>query len=695
MPRTEPRKKAHDPSLRPTALKAAGLAGLALLCLFLCAACSSSSVQIYTDHYDTAENLARFRESELFAMAEGFRVSAQTTSPAIHGRDPAADRYVISRPEHCTTPAEPFLAVMYRQNVDRQAEWSVFAGSEKEMDLTRVRTLVLCIVTESSATYQEVGSGAGRTYTGTTEHGRILYLDAKSGTFIQESEIKGRELPQHTSDPPHYKLSRSEFTDRIRMTLTLPFTLSEDGEITGGKLGENLNTYLFPDSVRKISKLELDPEISSLGLPASIEEIAPGIIPHQNQTKGRNYGRPEAIVLTVIPGTYGERFAREGGYVYKRPGDSQQYLWIAGCECTFDYNYRYAEFFPNTPDGDLADLMGSGYLLFVEEGSPAAAYAQAHQYLYSYSDKWERRCCIDGVEWILYSSGSSVLSLPDGITADEDTLARIKKTKPSALICANPAVRDALAESGVEYWTGSVEAAEREWTDGQGLAWRIAYSFRDQKLLAVHIPRDYVQDRSALSVRELCRYIGFNEGSHPLCYVQPGSWAAEHTGTWIGEGTDVLHMSYDGRDSNAFYISEYTCGVITRVIDPYFTAHDQDEPKRMLSEHGIQALYTESPLGYSPVEPFALTRDPGKMYYAAPDRYEWHLSNEKTLEGVHTLKISGSMPDADDRAWVLHRAKQDEPFLLEVEEGSAAEAFARENGIPCETWDRQKTPFVE
>ena len=430
------------------------LSCLMLSCVILCAGCSSSpSVRGYTDRYDTAANLSLFKESALYPMAEGFYQNRNRSNSPVRLEEEKADPYYFTAERPYTTPLEPFLAVSVRRGEDGQPDWHVVGGSGKSPEFSGVRTLAVCIVTEHTADYKETGYGASRRFEGTTESARILYLDARTASYIQETEIAGKPLPKRTSGVPHYTLSNSDLVSRIRKDLTLPFTLSPDGEITGGKLDSDRNGYLIPDGVKKIAKLEMDPDINRLALPASVEEIAPGVLPRMVQSKMRNFGEPEALVLTVVSGSRAETFAREGGYAYKRPDGDAKYIWMAGCESVLlDQNQIYKKLFPNTPDGDFEELMKSGYLLSVEEGSPAEEYARAHQYPYSYGDKWERHCWIGGLEW-KRSGTDRILIVPAEAVFDEDLLAWIKKQKSEIVVAPGSSAEEALRAAGVEYRT--------------------------------------------------------------------------------------------------------------------------------------------------------------------------------------------------------------------------------------------------
>jgi hypothetical protein len=75
------------------------------------------------------------------------------------------------------------------------------------------------------------------------------------------------------------------------------------------------------------------------------------------------------------------------------------------------------------------------------------------------------------------------------------------------------------------------------------------------------------------------------------------------------------------------------------------------------------------------------------MYYWEPGSGEnVYIHNDRTLQGITTLKIKGDMTDERELAQVLARAGQDEPFLLKIEAGTNIEAFARQNGISYEIW---------
>lgn len=184
----------------------------------------------------------------------------------------------------------------------------------------------------------------------------------------------------------------------------------------------------------------------------------------------------------------------------------------------------------------------------------------------------------------------------------------------------------------------------------------------------------------------------YDEWVYPLCYAEPGSWAAEHLPVWIGEGSGLLHMSGRNIDDNAKYITEYACGVITQAENAYFADWSDGDPQGMLKNHGIRALYPAGVTGYARLNPYCLTEQPEKMYYSDPDG---SIRSGRLLEEVRTLRIRGDMTDEKALSWVLLRAEEREDFLLQIQEGTAIEAFAREHGTPYEIWDPQQSPFEE
>ncbi len=644
-----------------------------LVSVLLCSGCSSSRVGGYTSHYNTSENLTLFQESTLFSLAQEL----------VQNRN----RHSVSGQP--TTPATPFLAVSVRKDKEGKQVWGVCGGSAEKMDLSGVQTLVVCIISERTAQYR----GSFGTTTGTTEDAGLYYLDVATGSLLKRTSIQGKDLPQYAKSTPHYTLSDSSLVSRIRKELAPPYTLTQDGEITGGTLGSDLNGYRFPDNVKKITKLGFDSGVSSLWLPASVEEIAPGVIPRQ-AGNSRNSGSQKAFVLTVLPGTWGETFARENGYIYQRPDDSGKYIWAAGCECTLlKVN---ASRFPAAADGPLAEATQNGYVLMTEEGSAAAEYAMAHQHLYSYHGQDEVRFCINGREWIWMKIDKSkcIVRVPEGGASEPDLIAWAKKRADGVLVSPGSAEEAACRAEGMDCWVGDMDMAECTWTAKSGLEWQAVYSFRDKQLLAVHIPSGYEQTGKALYMKNLCKDMGFSweQEMHPLMYVQPDSWAAEKIPVRIEEGSDVLWMRRSSADTNAGYITEYACSVITGVVDAYFRDWDNRTPQKLLTEYQIKAFYTSSPSGYCAVKPYCLTGQPEKMYYPDPDG---SIRSRRMLEGIRILRVRGDITDEEELSWVLERAGQEEPFLLQVEEGTVLEGFALENGIPCEIWDPGVSPFEE
>lgn len=184
---------------------------------------------------------------------------------------------------------------------------------------------------------------------------------------------------------------------------------------------------------------------------------------------------------------------------------------------------------------------------------------------------------------------------------------------------------------------------------------------------------------------------------YPLCYVQPGSWAAGAAQAWVEEGSTTLRMADGERDyvnPNGMYISESVCDAIDQIVDANFEYLDRKDAERMLLDRGVRALYSEAgPYGYVDLLFFCLVGAPDRMYMTtSSDR--WHINNGKILEGIRALRIwDDPLDDEEERSWICERAAQDEPFTLEVVEGSEAERFARENDIPYTTWDPQSEPF--
>ena len=701
-----------------------------LLAALLLAGCASSGkkAQSHTKGYNTDENLAVFEASGLFEMAKGYYETCRDSHYLFFSIDSDTE-YYIDRSAPPTTPMEPFVAVVVREGDEGEPVWSVCGGSGEEMDLDGARTLAVCAISRRGANYTGTISAGFSTVTDTfhgyTEDATILYLDVASGKCVMTGEVKGRDLPDRASGVPQYTLNDSELVDRIRTDLVLPFELSEDGEITDGKLDGDLNGYVFPESVKRITKLEVGEGVSGLTLPASVEFIAEGAIPKKMSSRENPWGLDVPVVLTVEPGSYAETFAREGGYVYRREDrKDDQYVWLAGCECTFFRMKNYA--CPLRPDGDLADFVtlrkpyGSEadaapdeyYVLVVEEGSPAADYAQAHQYPYRYPSAapdeaatrgpWDRpnddpeedtvRFCLDDLEWV---TRSGVVCFPEGFADSEAIRAWIAEDRRVVPLFASEADRQRFGAADMEAWVGDFDVAEQVKVTEDGLSWRLVRSFSEEKLLAVTVPEGYVQSGEKLDNYTLLNDLGYdaNRNGWPVCIVQPGSWAAETAPVSIEAGTTVLRMRRDNRDRNSYYVNDYVCGLVTQVVDAYF-GYGEDDPVRKLLDHGIRALYTQSPLQATIDDtyavPFAMLDRPDRLILKS-SWIHWHINNGALLEGVSALRIGEnvSLNDEAERTWILERARQDEPFRLEVVEGTDAEAFARENDIPYELWDPQ------
>ena len=702
---------------------------LAALLLAGCGAPSGKKPESHTRGYNTPENLAAFQASGLFEPAEGYAVYSESFNFNRSGAEvdgPGRSKYRIDAHAPTATPEGPFLAVAVREDDDRKPVWSVCGGSAEAMDLEGVRTLAVCVISERHASYQS----DRHVYTGIAEDAKILYIDAQTGACVAWTELDGKALPMVASGgAPHYTLDDEKLVSQVVKDMTTPFALTDEGEITGGKLADMENGYRFPDSVRKITKLEIGDGVDQLVLPASIEAIADGVIPRSVATSG-NLDDP--MVLTVEPDTYAETFARENGYPYSYPEDEEYTgyqgneealrIWVAESECGF-YNTR-THFtrleLPLAPDGDLAAFITlqrrsdkknaepeAYYVLIVEPDSPAEAYAKAHQYPYCYAG--ESNVCrfrVDGRDWY-YDLWHYVVAVPDGVPADDAVLAWMLGQARKALVEPDSPAAEACREAGLTCWTGDIDAAERAFETEDGLAWRVAYSFRRNELFAVHIPEDYVQtDGGAplerIDMLRLLEDIGYGDGKtypnrYPLCYVQPGSWAAGAAQAWVEEGSTTLHMAdgtHDYVNPNGRYISESTCDAIDQIVDANFEYIDREDAERMLLDRGVRALYSEAgPNGYVDLSFFCRIDAPERMYMrTSADR--WHINNGKTLEGIRVLRIwNDALDDDEERSWICQRAAQDELFTLEVVEGSEAERFARENDIPYETWDPQSEPF--
>ena len=304
---------------------------VAALPLAGCGAPSGKKPESHTRGYDTPENLAAFEASGLYELAKGYAEYRQSSdydiSRAVSVTDEQGNlpRYYIDPYAPSTTPVGPFLAVAVREDDDRNPVWHVCGGSAEEMNLADVRTLAVCVITERRAQYE----GDKHVYTGIAEDATILYIDARTGACLTEGRLDGGKLPSRsTGGVPHYTLDDAKLVSQVVKDMTTPFALTDEGEITGGKLADMGNGYRFPDSVKKITKLSIGDGVFQLVLPASIEAIADGVIPRSVRRRGN---ADDPMVLTVEPGTYGEAFAREGGYLYRYPEDPE-YRGLQGQE---------------------------------------------------------------------------------------------------------------------------------------------------------------------------------------------------------------------------------------------------------------------------------------------------------------------------------------------------------------------------
>ncbi len=649
------------------------LPALAAFLALCCAGCSSSTPSIpgQTGGYNTKENLALFRESSLYPLAEGWRAAADGRRSPVSTTDGSEAEAFTWHTPVATTPAEPFLAVSVRTGTTSGAgaeepEWTVIGGTAKQMDLPGVRTLAVCVITTRHKTYQEVGSS--RIFTGSAEDADILYIDVASRDIVGRTEIRGRDLPAgYVGSVPHYTQSADDLVRQVRSDLTVPFMLSESGEITGGTLDGRRDGYLFPATVKKITKLEIRGEIETLTIPASVEEIAADAFPR------------DTVKLYVQPGTGGESFARENGFLFRYPDDGKTTkapwrICVAGCDCTAEDATPPPAL---QPDGPLAGIM-QRRILVVEEGSAAQAYAREHQLLYRFEGGTEMRFCIGGQDWII---GRGIAFVPDNVTAEDEMLAWIKKKNYPVITTRGSAAEAACRQAGLVCWYGDYDLAERTFTDEGGLAWTVVFSFRANAVRAVHIPAGYRQEgRVAHPLDSLLRDIGMKDASRdemPLCYVQPGSWAAEHIPGRLEEGSTVLHSPVKEQ------YTEYALDRVTEVVD--------GETDDRLLDRGVRFLKTQ---GYD-TSWYRAADHPDKMYLIAPDKDRWHLNNDTTLADVRVLKIRGDVTDREELDRILERAGRDLPFVLEVERGTGIAAFAQEHGIPFVYWEWSGRNFYD
>ncbi len=573
-----------------------------------------------------------------------------------------------------TTPEGPFLAVSVRKDQTSGAaagslEWKVLGGTAKQMDLSGFKTLAVCIISTRYKTYEEVGSSHARTYSGSTEDAEILYIDVASRDLVGLSERKGENLPSgYIGNVPHYTLSADDLVSQVRSDLSTPFTLSEDGEITGGSLNHELEGYLFPASVKKITKLEIKEGIETLSIPASVEEIASDVIPR------------DTVKLIVLPDTYGETFARENGFLFRYTDDSSDSrapwrICVAGCGCTVE-NAALPSILH--PDGPFNSLLQSR-ILTVDESSAAEACAREHQYLYRRTGETEKRFCIGGNDWVL---GKDIVFVPDGVTAEDEAFSWVREKNYTVITAPGSSAETACRQAGLICWSGNYDLAERTFTDNDGLEWTVVYSFSANYIRAVHIPAEYEGSGDTASRRfsSLFGAVGLRSASQnelPLCYVQPGSWASEHMSGWLEEGSTVLH-----RPVREQY-TDYTLERVTEIVDG-------GTDNRML-DRGVRFLQTKG--DYSSWYRAADHLD--KMYLVSTGSERWHLSNDMILQDVRVLKIRGDVTDEAELDRILYRAGQDLPFVLEVERNTGIAAFAREHGIPFVFWESTGTNFYD
>ncbi len=681
---------------------------LLLLCVALaaclCAGCGSGKKpQAHTRGYDTPENLAAFQASGLFETAKGYseyRTSSEYDTPkTVIGDYWDVPPYFIDTHAPGTAPLSPFVAVVVRTDDDKNQIWSVCGGTAEQMDLDGVRTLVVCVISERHAQYE----GDKRLYTGTSESATLLYIDAQTGAFLMESEIKGKDLPNRAyGGAPRYTLDDDKLVAQVQRDMTAPFTLSEDGEITDGAIqadafSRNPNGYAIPEGVKRITRLKVDPSVPYLALPASLEAVADGAI-------------PRSASLVVPRGSCAETFARENGYAFKyaqadlQPGDRNPWrICVDGCEYPV---YEDTRDFPVRPDGDYADAL-RGRVLVVTEGSAAEAYAKAHQYLYSTVDQSRiyagqfypnPRFCIDGSEWAVCDDNhQSRVRFPDSAAPGDAAFDWAVEFADVAFVTPGSPAEAACREAGLECRYGSFDCEEKTWTDDNGVEWRIDYSHRSDAIVGIHVPAEYPTVYALESFDDLrdpiiARCGGDKNRWTPIWFIQPGSELKGRVYPWAEEGSAVLHFS--GVHNSDSFDADYADGIIEQIENwdpPHWDDISFEKDVYTRLNHGFKAIYTEEMRNnYSWLFPFCVSDDLQTMTLRTKSQDRWHLNNGRTLKGIQTLQIEGD-PALDELCWIAQRATEEEPFLLRVQEGTRIADYAREHDLPFEIW----TPEAE
>ena len=117
-------------------------------------------------------------------------------------------------------PAEPYLVILIGKwdRPDSTTSWKPIACSDKKLtDLSGIKTVVFCKYTEKTVSYGPKGSGSATT-SGSSEFVYISYVNTETGVSFQWERF-GKELPDRTSNPPHYKVSTNKLLTHIKDTL--------------------------------------------------------------------------------------------------------------------------------------------------------------------------------------------------------------------------------------------------------------------------------------------------------------------------------------------------------------------------------------------------------------------------------------------------------------------------------------------
>lgn len=514
----------------------AGVIGIFIL-IIITEVKNNATVDYYTRRYNTEENAETFKASPLGELAERLFQDWD-----FHEKEFRKTTGFIEAPP--TTLQTPFLAV----RVNGSGQWQVIGGSSKDFSCDGIRTLVVCFTYKNGASYRSELNKSGPTSSGSSEGANIVLLDVNSG-YYQLSESKPKALPKKAKSTPHYTKSDKTLIKTAAHALVLPFRLSKDGRITGGKLSGK--DYLFPNSVTSIEKLRIK-NVSALSLPESITSIREGVIPTN-------------ITLTVVPGSYGENFARENGYMYRKAGgDGTLFRFLAGCECGIEEYGNNVRVFPDKADGEWVEkhlyfsnntTLSDGFRhkankIVMEPGSTAEAYALEHGCRYRYWEDPEDvvRVRRDGADWFMTKMYAVA---PDTAVPDEELEEFLNKGVDALIVNENSPFKEACTESELPFWEGTPDSAVRTVQTEWG-AFTVMYSFTEEKPLCVTVPAGYDKKFSYSGMVKDIRKDFSVDLNHsydiPLLRVSEGSPAAEAL-------PDILDMVYIIEDSGTLCVT--------------------------------------------------------------------------------------------------------------------------------------------